>query len=384
MKIIFYCQHVLGMGHFFRSVEISKAMSEHQVILVTGGKAPDVEIPPHIRQIRLPDLMMDPDFSGLYTTEKNMSVEKVKDERKRILFELLESEKPEIFIVELYPFGRKAFAFELDPVLENIRAKQGNRCRSVCSLRDILVEKKDPEKHEKRVIKLLNDCFDALLVHADPTVFSLHETFSRVNDIKIPLVYTGFVTSKPPDDACRRVRRRLKIGQNKKMVIASAGGGKVGFILLKAVLEAAFMIKNDIPLHLKVFSGPFMNQNEYSILKEFQNEDFSINRFTPDFLSYLAAADLSVSMAGYNTCMNILAANTPAIVWPFSQNREQRIRAEGFAKKASFTVLCDKDLITENLAMIMRKRLLHKETPNAMVNLEGSLFTAKWLKNWIK
>jgi predicted glycosyltransferase len=64
-----------------------------------------------------------------------------------------------------------------------------------------------------------------------------------------------------------------------------------------------------------------------------------VSRFTPDFLSYLEAADLSVSMAGYNTCMNILAAKTPAIVWPFSQNREQRLRAERLAQKAPFTVL---------------------------------------------
>ena len=37
MKIIQYCQHVLGIGHLFRSLEISRALSDHEVILVTGG-----------------------------------------------------------------------------------------------------------------------------------------------------------------------------------------------------------------------------------------------------------------------------------------------------------------------------------------------------------
>jgi predicted glycosyltransferase len=110
-------------------------------------------------------------------------------------------------------------------------------------------------------------------------------------------------------------------------------------------------------------------------------KDVAVSRFTPDFLSYLKAADLSVSMAGYNTCMNILAAKTPAIVWPFSQNREQRFRAERLAQKAPFTVLTDGDLTPDRMAFFIRERLLHKEPPTGMVNLQGSTNTAEWIKN---
>lgn len=185
MKIIFYCQHVLGIGHFFRSLEICRALDQHDVILVTGGPRPDVALAEHIREVCLPGLMMNPDFSELFTTEKTSSTEKVKSDRKKILLELLEFENPDMFIVELYPFGRKAFRFELDPALEHVRMKNRNRCRSVCSLRDILVEKNDPEKYEKRVIKILNRSFDALLVHSDPELFPLDESFSRIHEIQI-------------------------------------------------------------------------------------------------------------------------------------------------------------------------------------------------------
>jgi predicted glycosyltransferase len=134
-------------------------------------------------------------------------------------------------------------------------------------------------------------------------------------------------------------------------------------------------------LHLVVFSGPFMDQGDFDRLKRLESEDRMVKRFTPDFLSYLAAADLSVSMAGYNTCMNVLSAGTPAIVWPFSQNREQRFRAERLAQKASFKVLNDEDLMPERMAMLIRKRLLHKELSNAMINLQGSIYTAQWLNS---
>jgi predicted glycosyltransferase len=383
MKIIFYCQHVLGVGHFFRSLEICRALDEHDVILVTGGPRPDVEFAEHIREFRLPGLIMNADFSELFSAEKNSSIENVKSERKKMLLELLELEKPDVFIVELYPFGRKAFKFELDPALEQVGQKQEKRCHKVCSLRDILVEKKDPVKYENKVLKVLNTNFDALLVHSDPKLFSLDESFSRIREIKIPMVYTGFVTSIPLDEGYSIIRKRLNIGPEKKMVVVSAGGGKVGFSLLEASMGAAHLLKDDVDLHMEVFSGPFMSPEDFIRLKHLESEDFSVSRFTPDFLSYLKAADLSVSMAGYNTCMNILAAKTPALVWPFSQNREQRLRAERLAQNAPFTVLNDDDLTADRLSFYIHERLLHKETSTGMINLQGSNNTAEWIKNLI-
>jgi predicted glycosyltransferase len=385
MKIIFYCQHVLGIGHFFRSLEICRTLDEHDLILVTGGPKPDVELAKHIREVRLPGLMMNPDFSELFIFEKNSSIEKVRSDRKKMLVELLELEKPDLFIVELYPFGRKAFKFELDPALEQVKKNHRNQCRSVCSLRDILVEKKDPETYEKKVIQVLNTSFDALIIHSDPDLFPLDESFSRIKEIRIPIVYTGFVTPVAADDAKWIIRKQLEIGSEKKLVIVSAGGGKVGFSLLEASLEAAHLLIDDVDLHMEVFSGPFMSHEEFTKLKRLETKDFAVNRFTPNFISYLTAADLSVSMAGYNTCMNILVSKTPAIVWPFPQNREQRLRAERLAQKAPFKVLTDNDLTPDRLAFFIREGLLHKEAAPDMINinLQGSTNTAKWIKNLI-
>ena len=54
MKVVIYCQHVLGVGHFFRTLEIAGAMKSYDVILVTGGENLDVKFPDHIRQVSLP------------------------------------------------------------------------------------------------------------------------------------------------------------------------------------------------------------------------------------------------------------------------------------------------------------------------------------------
>ena len=209
MKIIQYCQHVLGIGHLFRSLEISRALSDHEVILVTGGPRVDTNLPEIVREVRLPDLQMNQEFKGLHSSCNNRSLEQIKLDRKDRLLALFKSEKPDIFLVELYPFGRKAFRFELDPVLSAISSRDLPPCGVICSVRDILVEKEDRVKHESRAVKTLNLHFDAVLVHADPKLAQLSETFDLFDEIEIPVVYTGYIAAKPQPKAGERLRRQL-------------------------------------------------------------------------------------------------------------------------------------------------------------------------------
>jgi predicted glycosyltransferase len=377
VKIIFYCQHVLGLGHFFRTREICEKLKGHDVILVSGGERPDVPLPAHVREIRLPGLMMDEDFKNMFTTEKGKTLDAVKTERQKTLFHLFEEASPDVFMIELYPFGRKAFRFELDPILESIRDGSLPPCKVVCSLRDVLVEKKKASKYEQRVITLLNRYFDAVFVHSDPAFLKLDTTFSRMDDISANIVYTGFVTPKPVPGSGKKLRTKLAIGHEDFFIVASAGGGKVGGEVLAAVVRAfAYLPKG---CRLQIFSGPFLDEASFSDLKSFENDHIRVDRFTSDFLSFLDAGDLSVSMAGYNTSMNILAAGTPAIVWPFAQNREQRLRAERMARLGGLQILSDEDLQPRQLAVLMTRVLMKKERPAGNIDLDGAQNTADWL-----
>jgi len=382
MKIIQYCQHVLGIGHYFRTIEICRALEKHEVILVTGGARVDVPLPNYIREIRLPELMMDSDFKNIFSTQAAESVDQVKEERQKTLWNLFEKESPDLFIVELYPFGRKAFRFELDPVLKGIHSKKLSPSRVVCSLRDILVEKKDTGAYENRVVKTLNSYFDALLIHADPRLLKLDETFSGIGNISVPLYYTGFVSPKPQPDARLQFRQQLGIRKDEKLLIASAGGGNVGGPLLKAVAEAFKIMDKESQLH--IFTGPFLNDETFASLKTFSSPKIRVSRFTSDFLSFLAAADLSVSMAGYNTCMNIMAAQVPALVWPFGQNREQQIRASRLSRLGGMRVLEDDDLNPFRLADLIIETLSQKIRPAVSIDLNGAVNTANRLESLMK
>jgi len=377
MKIVFYCQHVLGLGHFFRTRAICEKLKDHDVILVSGGERPDIPLPAHVREIRLSGLMMDKDFKNMFATEKGESLEAVKTERQKVLFHLFEETSPDVFMIELYPFGRKAFRFELDPILESIRDGSLPHCQVVCSLRDVLVEKKNALKYEQRVIKLLNRYFDAVFVHSDPEFINLDTTFSRMDDISVPIVYTGFVTPRPVSGSGKKLRTKLGIGEDDYFIVASAGGGKVGGEVLAAAVRAFTHLPRGC--RLQIFSGPFLDDASFSDLKSFENDVIRVDRFTSDFLTFLDAADLSVSMAGYNTSMNIMAAGTPALVWPFAQNREQRLRAERLARLGGLQILTDNDLQTKQLAGLMTRVLTENERPAGVIDLNGAQKTADWL-----
>ncbi len=382
MKILQYCQHVLGVGHFFRTLEILRALSDHEVVLVTGGDRVSAELPPHVREVRLPALMMDADFTALRSGDGADSVHRIQAERKQRLFDIVERTAPDLFLVELYPFGRKKFRFELDPVLAAIREGRLPPCRTACSLRDILVEKDDVAGYEDRVVRTLNRYFDALLIHADPELIRLEETFSRVSDLAVEIVYTGFVTPKPAPDARERVRRSLGVGEDERLIVASAGGGKVGAPLLEAVVAAFPLMNGAEKTRLLVFTGPYMDDEAFDRLRSRTGSRVSISRFTSDFLSHLAAADLSVSMAGYNTSMNLLAARVPALVQPFAQNREQRLRAERLIRLgAAMGILEDADLAPERLASRMAAEIDRGERPAVPVDLNGAAHTARWVND---
>ncbi len=380
MKIVFYCQYVFGMGHFFRSLEIARALSDHTVTLVVGGRKVAVDLPKNVTLVRLPALFMDEKYTTLHSAEKGQSVEKIKDERRNVLFSLFSQLRPDMFIVELFPFGRSIFAFELIPLMHAIRSGRFGKVVTVCSLRDVLVEKKAPLEFEQRALDHLHAFFDLLLVHSDPRLLSLEETFSRMSEIKVPIAYTGFVTKPAPTQSAANVRKSLGLLSDEKLIVASAGGGRSGFLLLDGVIDACRMLQKSLPVRLELFAGPFMDPVEYRRLQAKRAVDINIRRFSQHFAAYLSAADLSVSMAGYNTCMNLLVSKVPSLVYPYRRQQEQPLRVEKIKQAIPMTVLTDKDLAPTILCEHIQEMLQRTHFAKTLsLDLSGARNTARIL-----
>jgi predicted glycosyltransferase len=291
---------------------------------------------------------MDDKFSGLKSCDPTLGLQEVKRRRIETLLSFFNSAGPDCLILELYPFGRKAFRFELTPLLEAARTKP---TLVLCSLRDILVEKKtDRTMWENRVVATLNEYFDGLLVHADPQVVTLDNTFGPIEQLEVPIHYTGFITPRPRLEARSSIRAELGLGADDTLIVASIGSGSVGSHLLEAVAAAANCGLTPANFHFHLFTGPYCLPEVVNRLHAARRQKLVVEQFTDHFVDWLAAADLSVSMAGYNTSMNSLAAGVPALMLPFDQNREQRFRVEQLITDHPIKILDQMDLAPERLA----------------------------------
>lgn len=337
-KVLFYCQHVLGMGHLIRSREIVHALKDFEVCFLNGGEIiPGFEFSPEIEVVNLPPIKSDADFKGIRSSEGFQSLDEIKAARtKQILAEYARFQ-PDALIIELFPFGRRKFAFELMPLLTRIRL-DGGPTKVVCSLRDILVGKRDHERHEDQVIHTMNRYFDLLLIHSDPKFQRLEETFSRMRDLESPARYTGFVAEACPEAAPDPAQKDALLddflsGETEKpLILASIGGGRVGIELLECAVKASALIEKNVPHRLLIFTGPYLPEADYLRLEEMAalHSNICVRKYTTRFLSFMKQAALSISMAGYNTCMNLLVTETKALLLPFTgnQNEEQTIRAQ--------------------------------------------------------
>lgn len=380
MKVACYCQHVLGIGHFHRSLEICKALAtKHETVMILGG--PEVKLPEaNVTFLQLPGLKMDSNFSKLIPCNGTQDLEEIKKARKEQLYNFFKTFEPDIFLVELFPFGRKAFRFELEPILNDIKKAKLSPCLRICSLRDILVEKKNQKKYETRVLNSLNSLFDGLLIHSDPAFIPLDRTFSATDSILIPWQYTGFVTPDFPKTTTNTIRQQLKLSSSDKLIVASIGGGNVGGELLRATTAAAMQMEEHNAPHFHLFTGPYSDPHLHKELKQCESNHLHIHNFCDNFPEWLQAADLSISMAGYNTCINLLAAAIPALLYPFAQNREQHMRITAFSNSCDFTLLEQDDLNPRNLAELIYTILAHPRKTNT-VDLDGAVNSCELISN---
>lgn len=377
-KILVYCQHVLGIGHLARMASILQELRHGEVYLVLGGPPAEIAFPEHVHLIRLPGLCMDTEFSGLQPVEAGVSLEVVKQARKEKLLRIVDDLQPDLLLMELFPFGRCGFRFELDPLLSHVRRRYKNQCLAVSSVRDILVEREDQSKFEQRALDRLNTFFDLLLIHSDPEVIRFDQTFSRVHDIRIPIHYTGYIAERNTPAAGRRLRRSLGLAREEKLIVVSAGSGSVGELLLESSLAAHALLCQQYPVRLQLFTGPYLAENSFARLARQAGQGVVVERFSKRFTAWLRAADLSISMGGYNTTMNVVAAGCPALIFPFSQNREQGLRAERLSGRVSLQVLDREDLLPQRFAKII-ENMLRMNHYSPTVILDGASETARCL-----
>jgi predicted glycosyltransferase len=330
VRILVHAQHLSGVGHHVRSLEIARGLAQtHDVFFVDGGRpVPRPRANQEPERIPLPQLVRR--GGGLATVDRARRVSDVLAERCESLCRAARRLAPDVFLIEHYPFSKWELEGELAVAIDAARAAN-SRLRVVCSVRDVCRrtrhEPTDDEAWGERVVRVLNADFDAVLVHADPRFTRLEDHFASAGRIEIPVLYTGFVSQQPDPAAARR---------DAGFAVLSTGGGVGSDGLARQCVEswkrlhAAGVSRSRA---LVVFSGLFWSASEQArIRRETEGGPFEVRPFEPDFISWMAAADLSISRAGYNTCTNVLATGCRALLIPDPRMSDQPFRARRLAE----------------------------------------------------
>lgn len=361
MKVFFYVQHLLGIGHLKRAATLAHALraAGFDVTLASGGEPVEA-----IPVLQLPPAKSDASFKALYDEHGKPLDDAWKARRTRFLVEAFQKTNPRILLVELFPFGRRQMRFELLPLLEAARQRDPPPL-VVCSVRDLL---QPNAAREDEALERFERYFDKLLVHGDPGVASFDASFGKARRLAGKLHYTGYVVEEiPTGDA------------GKDEVLVSAGGGAVGRRLLQTALEAR-------PLTAlrkrtwRILAG--VNAAEIETLR---TAGVIVERARQDFTVRLRNCALSVSQAGYNTVMETLQARARAVLVPFAAlaQSEQTLRAKLLAARGLVEVVEEGALSAASLAAAIDRAAAAPRPAPGAIDLGGARRSVQLLREWL-
>lgn len=334
-RVLIHVQHLLGVGHLVRAARLAKAAAAHglEAMLASGGPPfPHIDIGgAQLKQLP-PMRAGDADFGSLVDGDGNPVDDAWRARRRDALLDLAATFRPNVVVTELFPFGRRQCRFELLPLLDALGMAQP-RPVVACSVRDILQAGRKPERVRESV-ELVREHYDLVLVHGDPRLVSFAKTFPAASEIEDKLAYTGYVAPPAPiSDA------------DDGEVVVSAGGGAVGAALLRTAAAAR-------PLSaLGKRTWRLLVGGDKALLSELRRHappGLVAEPSRRDLAQILAMCAVSVSQAGYNTAMDVLAARTRAVFVPYvgSGESEQSLRAECLAARIGGIEIVREDALT--------------------------------------
>ena len=381
-SVLLYVQHLLGIGHLQRSLRIVDALVREgiRVTLVSGGEPiSSLSCAPAQRLVQLPPIRAsDVGFKVLVDGTGRPIDEELREARRSALLASFVDEQPDVLLIEAFPFGRRAFRFELDALIEAARSRRP-RPLVLCSLRDIVVVHDDLRRSTEIVDRVRTD-FDFVLVHGDPAFIPLDDSFPLALQISDRLIYTGYIAET--HGAGRAVYSDETAGRNE--VVVSAGGGAVGGQLLTTAIETRRRgcLAN---LRWRLLAGPNLPEPEFGALAKRLPEGVVLERYRPDFPRMLRRCRVSVSQAGYNTVLDILAARAAAVVVPFASGREteQSLRAERLASRGVLELVREYQLSPERLAAAI-ERAISAPPPTIAIDTGGAWRSAAVIAEMIR
>ena len=330
-----YSHDTYGLGHIRRTMAIAAHLlgPRINIIILTGSPiAGRFSFPEQIDFVRIPGMIKKTNDEYL-PLSVHLNPRHALDIRKNIITATAKTFQPQLVIVDKEPLGLKK---EVLPTLQWLRRSRPNT-KTILGLRDIMDDGETVKRdwREKGVYKILEELYSEIWIYGNQEFYDPVLEYSIPESVKPKMHFTGYIPRKiPAKDAVKNIKKEHGIAADEKLIVVTTGGGGDGFAVMDAYLSM-LESSNQLPFKSILITGPFMpKQERKKVFKRSRRLGVRTYHFYRQMEKIFAAADIVVSMGGYNTLCEILSQGTLSLVIPRDTPRkEQLIRAQTFQRQ---------------------------------------------------
>jgi predicted glycosyltransferase len=301
------------------------------VLIISGSPiVHSFRIPPHIDYIKLPCLART--LEGFYDVKfLGLAYDETVRLRTTLITSAILDFSPDLILVDKKPFGLNN---ELSPGLRLLHGR-GALPKVVLLLRDILDNQETPtaaweRNHYHEAVRFF---YDRILVVGSPDIFDLATEYKFPASSESKVQFCGYLRRDRGSQTRDQIRRELGVN-DEHLVLVTGGGGQDGYQLLANYIQGLNNVPEGTKIKSLLICGPEMSEQHRRRIRDAEGHpQLVIQEFNNDMMGCIDAADLVVSMAGYNTICEILSLHKRAIVVPRVRPvQEQWMRAERMAR----------------------------------------------------
>lgn len=391
MKLLVYSHDAFGLGNIRRMLAICqyllKTFSGVSILVVSGSPAlHSLRLPPGLDYIKLPCLGRDSD-GEMSVKYLDTTIEDAVQLRSDLILTAVKRFQPDLVLVDKKPDGLQA---ELRATLKYLKL-HCPQTKLVLLLRDILdrPEVTIAQWQQKGYYKILEALYDQIWVVGTPDIFDVRKAYQFSAALSQKVRFCGYIQRDTGRKSRAAMRRALRVQPSEKLVVVTPGGGADGYDLVQTYLNSLAYTPGNVAIKSLIITGPEMAADQRQAIQQqvSANPQVGFLEFTDDLVSYLKAADLVVSMAGYNTIGEILTLRKRAVVVPrLKPVEEQWIRAERMAALGLFQAIHPDRLTPQLLQQTMWTELQAKTEqipPTAQIDMQALPRIAYYLSRLI-
>lgn len=396
-----------GLGHRARNLKIagrliSETPGARALVMSPSADALGQRLPPGIELLELPTIAGQVEVGRYEPLIEGGDLAALSAERGEMIRRAAARFRPDVMLVDNLPRG---FCGDLLPTLEMFHAMR-QRPKLLLGLRDVLHEPPSARITSWRrggEYEAIAAYYDRVLVYGAESIVATAERYGFAEAAAGKLRYCGYVAPDGSPIGRERARSELGLG-DEKLIVVTGGGGADALVMMRRCVAALEQLTDCVERAILI-AGPRMSARDQIELQGLvRTPMIELLPAVENSLALFSAADLLITMAGYNTLTEALFLGCRVLavprVWatPVQGNRVQELEREGrpgptpppaseqtlraglFGARGLIDV-ADPRASAGQLARAIRRRLEAAPVPSAPLPLDGLAAAVAEIRN---